>query len=471
MCRTAPRLAAGCCLLLAGILAASGVIAGEGGGGPVSVSLRAAPGGARAADLHRNAEPIAWCGNGPSPVDRKPDIEVSSLQQIHVLYVAPADGPDRFGEIASSIAADVGAIDAWWQASDPSRRPRWDMFAFPDCATRAGLLDLRAVRLPHGSAAYQDSEDIDTLVADLSPLVGPIEKALVYYDGPRSDLRVCGTSSMSALYAGRFAYAFVWLAGSCNADLGAGGVAAATAAHELVHDLGAVPLEGPPHGCAAGGMGGHVCDAPADLMFPYSTGLPLGATTLDVGGDDYYAHPGGWWDVQDSAWLTRLPQRRLTVVVQGDGGSGRVVSEPGAVDCPPVCDAVWDDGLVVRLSARPDPGSRLWSWKGACSGWSGCSAPVAGDSYVVATFGPERYRLSIRVSGRGRVVSGVGGIDCHRQCGAWFPPGTTVRLRAVPAAGQRLARWTGACSGVSACLVRAERDSVVRAVFARTTTG
>jgi hypothetical protein len=323
------------------------------------------------------------------------------------------------------------------------------------------------VRLPREAAAHTDSDEIDSLIEDLLGLVGPLEKGLVYYDGPRSELDVCGSSHMAPLYAGRLGFSFLFLQASCNGDLGAGGVAAATAAHELVHSLGAVPLEGPPHGCQAAGVNGHACDDPADLMFPYSSGIPLPAARLDAGRDDYYGHPGRWWDVQDSAWLSRLPQRRLTVVVQAARGSGRVAGTPGAIDCGTSCEVVLDDGLSVRLEARPDPGSRLWSWAGACSGWKACAATMSADSRVVATFGPARYRVSVGYGGRGRVVSAPGGIVCGRTCGAWFAPRTSVRLRAEAAPGWRLARWSGACSGTRACVVRADRDRTATAFFVR----
>src|SRR5437899_2838832 len=53
------------------------------------------------------ATPVTWCGSGPSPVDREPSVEISSPDQIHVVYAVPSDRPDRFASLASSIATDV----------------------------------------------------------------------------------------------------------------------------------------------------------------------------------------------------------------------------------------------------------------------------------------------------------------------------------------------------------------------------
>src|SRR2546421_11573988 len=85
------------------------------------------------------APPVTWCGSGPSPVDRQPSVEVSSPNQIHVVYAVPADATDRFGSLASPIATDIAAIDSWWQRQGPTRAPRFDLFPFPNCSSRGGL--------------------------------------------------------------------------------------------------------------------------------------------------------------------------------------------------------------------------------------------------------------------------------------------------------------------------------------------
>jgi hypothetical protein len=323
--------------------------------------------------------------------------------------------------------------------------------------------------LPRASDAYADSRDLGPLLDDLVAVVGPLEKTLVYYDGPRSNDGICGTSEIAPLYPGRLGFSFVWLRASCNEDVGTGGVAAATAAHELLHSLGAVQLEGPPNRCVDGSRIGHVCDRPADVMFPYASGLPLAATMLDAQRDDYYGHPGTWWDVQDSPWLTHLPQRRLTVSVRAQGGAGVVTSEPAAITCGSgSCEAVLDDGLRVVLRAGAAPGSRLWGWHGACSGWAPqCVLTLRGPTAAVATFGPNRYRVSVRVRGRGRVASTPLGVACAAACAGWFAPGTVVRLHATPAPGWRFSRWGSSCRGRGACVVTADHDLAAWATFSK----
>src|SRR5207237_7323342 len=100
------------------------------------------------------APPVTWCGSGPSPVDRDPSVEISSPNQIHVVYAVPSDATDRFAALASPIATDIAAIDGWWQKQDSTRTPRFDLFPFPNCSSRFGLLDLGFARLPHPTAYY-----------------------------------------------------------------------------------------------------------------------------------------------------------------------------------------------------------------------------------------------------------------------------------------------------------------------------
>ncbi len=131
---------------------------------------------------------------------------------------------------------------------------------------------------------------------------------------------------------------------SCG-NLGAGDYEARTEAHELLHNLGAVPDEAP-HQC----NGGHVCDS-GDVMTSSGTTFSLFDYAMDVGHDDYYGHSGAWWDVQDSPWLAHLdaPQYPLTVKVEGE--TGAVESDLPGIQCPPACSIAWDSGTQVVLTA------------------------------------------------------------------------------------------------------------------------
>ncbi len=333
------------------------------------------------------AAPVTWCGTDEVSANRVPDLEVSSAHQIRVIYAIPADGTDNFAADASPIATDVGAIDAWWQGQDPTRTPRFDLYPFSGCTTTFGDLDLAFVRLPRVGADYLSPSgvNLDLLAVDVGTLVPSAVKGLVYYDGPIVDPEVCGTSFTNPLSGGGLGLSFVYLQASCYSDLGTGGGLARVTAHELIHNLGAVPSAAP-NDCPPPDDG-HVCDTKDDIMYPYTyDGETLDTAVLDVNHDDYYDHSGSWWDVRNSPWLAHLPQVPLTVTV---AGRGKVAGVPGAPLCSARCTATLDNGLAVRLLARPATGSMFLGWKGACKGTQACTVAMSAATSATARFGPK----------------------------------------------------------------------------------
>jgi hypothetical protein len=80
-------------------------------------------------------------------------------------------------------------------------------------------------------------------------------------------------------------------------------------------------------------------------------GDQLVAVQLDVGRDDYYGHPGDWWDVRDSLFLDRLdgadrtppaPLEGLTAT--SDARGVHLSWSPSADDAGPVQYEVYRDG-------------------------------------------------------------------------------------------------------------------------------
>ena len=351
----------------------------------LAVLIVAALGFARPAGA--TATPITWCGTDEVSANRLPNLQVSSARQVRVVYVVPSDGVDNFAQLASPIVSDIGAIDAWWQGQDPARTPRFDRYPFPGCTTPFGDLDLGFVRLPSPGASYVNGSDvqIDHLAFDLAQLNLPAQKTLVYYDGPVGDPDICGTSFTDALNSSALGFSFVYLQADCFTDLGTGGGLARIAAHELLHNLGAVP-DGAPNNCPPPNDG-HVCDTATDIMYPFtSDGDTLDNAVLDVNRDDYYGHTGSWWDVRNSPWLEHLPQFPLTVSVTGRGA---IAGLPGTVRCASRCTATLDNGLAVRLVATPAAGAVLHGWRGACSGTGVCKLAMSAAKSATAVFVPK----------------------------------------------------------------------------------
>ena len=405
-----------------------------------------------------------WCGGSQElAADRLPDAVAG--QQIHVVYALPSDGPDAFTGDAPLVVSDLGALDAWWRREDPTRTPRFDLAAFPGCPAGVAALDLSSVRLAHDSDWYRPIDGrSDRIRADLAATFSnPAKKYLVYYDGPVDVAFDCGQSAIAPDTGGPDAYSFVYLqADGCTHDLGAGGGVAGYVAHELLHNLGAVP-DAAPHIC----FEHSVCDWYWDVETQFPTGDPIAKLVLDYGRDDYYGHAGSWFDVKGSPWLSHVgaPTFELAVSLAGRG-HGSVASDLPGIECGAACSIAWEQGARVVLRATAAPGSRFLRFGGDCTG-TDCSPTMDGPRSVSATFAPATVRLTVSVSGRGTVGSSPAGISCPRRCSTSFPSGGTVRLSARAARGWRFARWSGACRGRDACTVFEDDDRRVTASFRR----
>lgn len=262
-----------------------------------------APGAARAAG------PVPWCGTDTAAADRLPDATPGFA--VHVVYAFPADGADRFAEWAPRIAGDIAELDSWWRGQDPTRAPRFDLAPFP-CASTFGQLDISRVQLRDTSAQLATFATVFQRLTSALPLppflfASPDKKYLVYFDGPHdqgSGQQICGQGRRGYPDGGPESYAVVYLR-TCNMEAD-DSFRAFVATHELLHALNALPSGGPPHACP--GDEAHPCDSAADVLTgsnTYESGR-LEEKVLDSGHDDYYAHSGSWWDVQDSLFLERL---------------------------------------------------------------------------------------------------------------------------------------------------------------------
>lgn len=392
-----------------------------------------------------------WCGT-VAAADRP---QLVGGKPIRVVYAIPADGTDRSAQRAAQISADVDSIAAWWRNQDSARAPRFDLAAFP-CGAQA---DIQLLVLPQSGADLMPTEARFAKIAEAVAGLGPQpldSKYLVYYDGPVADPDVCGQGGGSADGQG---VAIVLFAGCPDIP------SDVTAAHELIHSFGALPDSGPPHACP--GDSGHPCDSTGDILYPYASFAQLGALGLDVGRDDYYGHSGSWLDVQDSQWLRHLEAPPVTLAVTPSGG-GSVQSAVPGVDCPIACTVEWDGGSQVVLQATAQQGKRFVRWSGACSGQTDCLLTLAATATVGALFAPESYRLTVSVAGKGTVRGAGAQIVCPGRCSAGVESYSPVALRALPARGWKLKRWSGACRGSTpTCRLPMSAVASARATFVR----
>ena len=295
----------------------------------------------------------------------------------------------------------------------------------------------------------------------------PTRKYIIYFDAPVSDTIVCGQGGgYSNLYSSGPSWAIIYLQSTCNLNVGDGNHAAHVVTHELIHSLGAVG-PGAPHECAPPN-GGHVCDSPLDILYPFlSPNSVFDNEFLDVNRDDYYGN-GGQYDIRNSAWLLHLdlPSFALTVATTGTG-AGTVTSDAGGINCPGACSSTQVQGSKLTLSAAAGSGSRFAGWSGACTGTGTCVVTFDAAKAVIATFAAqEPLTVSVEASrGSGTVVSQPASISCPGTCTATYDKDQVVKLIANPGTGSRLEVWGGACNGRGDCSVTLSQATTVTATF------
>jgi PKD repeat protein len=94
-----------------------------------------------------------------------------------------------------------------------------------------------------------------------------------------------------------------------------------------------------------------------------------------------------WWDGPTAHWY-QLGRYSLAVSKAGSG-SGEVSSSPAGISCGGACQASFDAGTEVTLTATPDASSIFTGWSGDCSGTESCRVTMDQARSVTATFAPK----------------------------------------------------------------------------------
>jgi len=390
-----------------------------------------------------------WCGT-PAQADLAPNVLAGS--PVHWVYAIPSDGADRFASYSTAMQTDAESIDAWWRSQDPLRTPRNDLAPF-SCGSQLDLTLLRLTQSSTQLASVDARFGAITSSLMVRGFASRHTKYLVYYDGP-AEPDICGQGGSNPSGLG---FAVVYTQACAGVPWNT------TAAHELLHTLGAVSSSAP-HSCPDPDDG-HTCDNAYDLMYPFGDETPITGLALDSGRDDYYGHAGAWFDTQDSPWLIQLD--RQVPFALAVSGSGSVAADVPGLRCSQSCTTTWSAGTSLELSAVPTTGMKLVSWGAGCSGRSSCKVVVESGKTVSAAFAPASFRLAVSVSGRGSVRSSRPGIACPPRCSSLVSSYEPIRLTPTPSEGWRFKQWGGACRGKGFCSVPMTRATTARALFAR----
>ncbi len=119
-----------------------------------------------------------------------------------------------------------------------------------------------------------------------------------------------------------------------------------------------------------------------------------------------------WWDGPTAQWYNLGPYS-LTVSKQG-AGSGQVSSSPPGISCGYSCQASFDAGTPVTLTATPDASSIFTGWSGDCSGTDTCQVTMDQARSVTATFAlnaPPHASFTVACAGLSCSFDGSGSGD------------------------------------------------------------
>jgi len=226
--------------------------------------------------------------------------------------------------------------------------------------------------------------------------------------------------------------------------------------------IGPVQLSVGVTGTGTGTITGPRIDCGTDCGETYGTGQPvvLHASHSTTSKIDGWTNCVPSSDLQ-SCTVTMDASKRVEVsisllahlVVQVNP-QGRITSADPAIDCAGTCEAYYEGGKQVTLTATPLPGWHFDSWSGCPNPPSAntCTVTIGsgGDAYVSARFVQDPLvGVQVVTSGSGTVTGS--GLNCGSSgsaCAIAMPAGTVVTLTATADYGSCFDHWTGDCSGI-----------------------
>ncbi len=259
-----------------------------------------------------------------------------------------------------------------------------------------------------------------------------------------------------------------------------------TGARNLTATFVAIPVvltvakNGNGTGTVTSDSGGINCGTGSACMGTYASGTPVLLTAAPDTGMRVSAWNGGSCtgtgltctvtpatDTTVTVTFTKLTYTIMSSKTGAGDSIGLIDADVGTLNCGTNCNATYNHGDVIVLTATPGTqNSRLGfflGWGGTlsggvdCMGTGTCTLTVTAGGTITARFETsERVRVTIPMSsmGMGSVVSTPAGIDCSTvgNCDALFPANTSVTLTATPSGTNTFDNWSGGgsvCSGTS----------------------
>lgn len=248
-----------------------------------------------------------------------------------------------------------------------------------------------------------------------------------------------------------------------------------TAAFDVRQETITVTKAGTGNGVVSSTPAGIACGSDCAADFDYGTVVTLSASPAP--GSTFAGWSGACTGTADcmvtlesavdvTATFT-LEVLTLSVTRAGTG-AGSVTSAPAGITCGATCNADFDYGTLVTLTATATSGSTFSGWSGGCTGVGSCVVTLTAATSVTATFTLDRHDLMVSKlgGGAGTITSAPAGINCGATCTAAFDHGTPVTLTAAPAVGSTFVGWSGAgCSGTGTCTITMNAAESVSALF------
>jgi hypothetical protein len=153
-------------------------------------------------------------------------------------------------------------------------------------------------------------------------------------------------------------------------------------------------------------------------------------------------------------------------------GDGNIVSEDGAIICPPVtkqCSALFNHGTFVTLNGQTSYPNTFLGWQPAdlCPGTDSCTILMDGPKTIKGVFhGPNKLSVSIRSVKKGTGTITGPNLTCPGECKKDYQKDEIVSLLATAGSDSVFTGWIGCpLPSGDTCAITMDKAYKVKAVF------